>query len=74
MEEAPECKEKLDIINDIENENFLIKINTTANAAIPYQLHYQELETILNNQAQFYQTLKKNKENILELMKFRIPY
>lgn len=74
LEEALECKEKLDIINDIENENFLIKINTTANAAIPYQLHYQELETILNNQAQFYQTLKKNKENILELMKFRIPY
>ena len=74
LEEAPECKEKLDIINDIENENFLIKINTTANAAIPYQLHYQELETILNNQAQFYQTLKENKENILELMKFRIPY
>lgn len=70
----PDCKEKQEILQEIDNEAFLIKINTTANAAIPYQLHYQELEKILENQAKFYSTINENKENILNLMKFRIPY
>lgn len=71
---VPDCEEKQKILQDIENETFLIKINTTANAAIPYQLHYQELEKILENQEKFYPTIKENKQNILSLMKFRIPY
>ena len=71
---VPDCKEKQEILQEIDNEAFLIKINTTANAAIPYQLHYQELEKILENQAKFYLTINENKENILNLMKFRIPY
>lgn len=71
---VPDCKEKQEILQEIDNEAFLIKINTTANAAIPYQLHYQELEKILENQAKFYSTINENKENILNLMKFRIPY
>lgn len=71
---VPECKEKQEILKDIENETFLIKINTTANAAIPYQLHHQELKEILENQEKFYPTIKENKENILSLMEFRIPY
>ena len=40
---VPDCKEKQEILQEIDNEAFLIKIKTTANAAIPYQLHYQEL-------------------------------
>ena len=74
LEKIPECKEKNDILKEIENQNFLIKINTTANAAIPYQLHYQELEKILTNQEPYYATIRENKQHILELMKFRIPY
>ena len=69
-----DCQEKQIILEKIENRDFLIKINSTANAAIPYQLHYQELEEILNNQSEYYNTIKENKENILQLMKFRIPY
>ena len=67
-------EEKRKIIKRIEEEKFLIKLNTTENAAIPYQLHYQELEKILENQSKFYSTIKENKEKILALMKFRIPY
>lgn len=74
LEDVPECEEKEEILKEIDNETFLIKINTTANSAIPYQLHYQELEKILENQEQFYQTIQENKKYILELMKFRIPY
>ena len=70
----PDSKEKQEILQEIDNEAFLIKINTTANAAIPFQLHYQELEKILENQAKFYSTINENKENILNLMKFRIRY
>ena len=74
LEKIPDCKTKRDILKSIENETFLIKINTTANAAIPYQLHYQELKKILENQAKFYKTINENQENILKLMEFRIPY
>lgn len=74
LEKIPNCKEKEEILEDIENETFLIKINTTLNALIPYQLHYQELEKIIDNQSEFYSTIKDNKEYILELMKFKIPY
>ena len=74
LENVEECDEKREILEQIENREFLVKINSTANASIPYQLHYQELEEILNNQSQYYETIKENKENILKLMKFRIPY
>lgn len=63
-----------EILVEIENEDFLVKINTTENSAIPYQLHYQELEKILENQSKYYKTIEENKLHILELMKFRIPY
>lgn len=74
LEKIENCNEKEEILKDIENDNFLIKINTTANAAIPYQLHYQELEKILENQSKHYPSIQENKLHILELMKFRIPY
>ena len=74
LEKIENCNEKKEILKDIENDNFLIKINTTTNAAIPYQLHYQELEKILENQSKYYPALQENKQHILELMKFRIPY
>lgn len=68
------CNEKEQIIKEIENESFLKKLNTTDNAAIPYQLHFQELKQILQKQGIYYPTINKNKELILQLMKFRIPY
>lgn len=62
------------ISQDLEENNFLVKINVTDNSAIPYQLHRKELEKILENQSTYYKTLKENKENILKLFSFRIPY
>ena len=64
----------LEIFNDISNENFLIKLNTTTNGEIPYQLHEKELKKILENQSKYYQTIKENKDTILSLLTFRIPY
>lgn len=69
-----DCVEKVNIINDIEDNNFLRKINVTDNGAIPHQLHQKELEKILESQSKYYKTLKENKGNILKLFYFRIPY
>ncbi len=52
----------------------LKRLRTSDNVNIPYQLHYEELEMILENQAQYYPFLQENKDKILSLVKFRIPY
>ena len=63
-----------EILEDIANENFLVKLNTTINGEIPYQLHEKELIKILENQSRYYPTIKENKDKIISLLKFRIPY
>lgn len=68
------CPEKERISKELEDNNFLRKLNVVENSAIPHQLHERELEKILKNQSKYYPTLKENKENILELFHFRIPY
>lgn len=75
IEKLPDtCEEKQTILEDLKNNNFLSKINIRDNGAIPHQLHEMELEKILENQSKYYKTLKENKENILKLFSFRIPY
>lgn len=75
IEKLPEeCREKQEILKDLEENNFLRRINVTENAAIPYQLHKKELVKILENQSKYYKTLEENKDNILKLFEFRIPY
>ena len=69
-----ECIEKEKIRKDLEDNNFLRKINVTENSAIPHQLHQKELEKILENQSKYYKVLEDNKENIIKLFSFRIPY
>ena len=69
-----ECEEKEQIRKDLDDDNFIKKINVTENGAIPHQLHQKELKIILENQSKYYKTLKENKENILKLFYFRIPY
>ena len=66
--------EEKEILKRIENKEFLIKINTTDNSAIPYQLHLKELEKIIDNQKEYYPCLENNKDKICSLVSFRIPY
>ena len=74
LESLKENSDVQEILNDIANEDFLVKINTTENSEIPHQLHKKELDIILENQSQYYESLRKNKEKIKELFEFRIPY
>lgn len=69
-----ECKEKEIVLRQIEDNDFLVKINVTDNGAIPHQLHKKELEKILENQSKYYKSLEENKDKIIKLFAFRIPY
>lgn len=73
------CKNNSDknleyVLSEIDNKTFLDKTNTTDNGAIPYQLHKDELEKILENQSKYYNSLNENKDKIISLLEFRIPY
>lgn len=62
------------ILKRIEEEKFLIKLNTTENSIIPYQLHEMELRKVLENQGKYYKALRENKDKIIQILTFRIPY
>lgn len=60
--------------NEMDNDNFLKIINIKENGAIPYQLHKDELIKILNNQAEYYESIRNNIDKIISILEFRIPY
>lgn len=55
-------------------EKFLRRLKTSDNGAIPYQLHLEEMDKIVQNQARFYPFLATEKEKLDSLVEFRIPY
>ena len=67
--EAPELfKEKL------EREDFLRKQRTFDNGSIPHQIHQKEFEAIIERQGAFYPFLLENKDKLVKIFEFRIPY
>ena len=74
IEKLPDSNEKQKVLDDIERETFMPRINDVSNSAIPYQLNLVELEKILDRQGEFYPELKDNKDNIISLLTFRRPY
>ncbi|HEY8444547.1 MAG TPA: type II CRISPR RNA-guided endonuclease Cas9, partial [Bacilli bacterium] len=76
-ERKEELKDNFDFqycLEEIENERFLKVLNTKDNGAIPYQLHKLELEKIIENQSCYYPILEKEKDKLISLVSFRIPY
>ena len=69
-----EDSRKEDIINKIENETFMMKQTSKNNAYIPYQMQKDELIKILNHQEKYYPILKENRDKIISILEFRIPY
>lgn len=61
-------------LNDIEDGAFLVKPRNSNNGAIPNQLHVEELEKIIDNQALFYPELKDIKSKLIAIAEYRIPY
>ncbi|SEF43269.1 CRISPR-associated endonuclease Csn1 [Eubacterium ruminantium] len=74
-------EEKIDILQDMETNSFLPKQLTNENGVIPYQLHLAELKKILDNASTYLPFLNSadetgisNKDKIIQLFEFRIPY
>ena len=57
-----------------EDNGFLPLQRINFNGAIPYQLHAEELGKIIDNQGRFYPELLRNKDKIMSLCTFRLPY
>ncbi len=64
-----------EIIKQLDLNNFLPKITSTDNGVIPYQLHLDELEKILDNAKEYIDELTDKKvDEIKQIFTFRIPY
>ena len=62
------------ILKEIDAENFLSLLRTKENISIPYQLTVLEAARIIDNQGKYYPQLSANKDKILSIIEFRIPY
>lgn len=69
------------IMNELENKTLLPKQTSKDNGVIPYQMHLEEMEMILNNASHYLKFLNEVddtgfsvKEKIIKIHKFRIPY
>ena len=57
-----------------ELEEFLSRQRIRDNGAIPHQIHQYELEKIIDNQAQYYPFLAQNRDKIISIFTFKLPY
>lgn len=62
------------LFNKATNGKLLLIIAHVSNSAIPHQLHENELDLILDNIKDIYPSIYTNKQKILQLFRFIIPY
>ena len=55
-------------------ERFLRRLKTSDNGSIPYQLHLEEMDAIIENQGRHHPFLLEERGKIEALVSFRIPY
>lgn len=58
----------------IESGTFLRRLKTSDNGTIPYQLHLEEMDAIIEKQKLHYPFLDEKKNELDSLVTFRIPY
>lgn len=63
----------VDMMQRFAEGTFLRRLKTSDNGSIPYQLHLEEMDAIIENQKQFYPFLEFEKEKLESLVTFRIP-
>ena len=61
-------------LKEMEEFRFLARLNTRNNNTIPWQMNQIELEKILDNQGKYYSVLNEQKDKIMKVLSFRIPY
>lgn len=67
-------KEEIEIIKKIEERTLLPKQVSIENGVLPYQIHYYELEKIIDNLSKRVPLLAREGDKIKQIFKFRIPY
>lgn len=53
---------------------FLRRLKTSDNGSIPYQLHLEEMQAIIERQGKYHPFLLEQREKLESLVTFRIPY
>ncbi|WP_164130036.1 type II CRISPR RNA-guided endonuclease Cas9 [Sharpea azabuensis] len=66
--------EAREILERIDLEKFMLKQNSRTNGSIPYQMQKDEMIQIIDNQSVYYPQLKENREKLISILEFRIPY
>lgn len=64
----------IEMVEELDRERFLRRLKTSDNGSIPYQLHLEEMNRIIENQGRFYPFLEQEKNKLDSLVEFRIPY
>lgn len=70
----------LDILSKIDNEEYLLRQNSSSNGIFPYQLNKMEMKIILQKQSKYYPFLLEktdgytNIEKLISILEYRIPY
>ena len=72
--EKSDDSRKDEILQKIANETYMLKQTSKNNAYIPYQMQKDELIKILDHQEKYYPVLKENRDKIILILEFRIPY
>lgn len=57
-----------------DDSGFLGKQRTSENGAIPYQLHLEEMDAIIDRQGRYYPFLLEHRDELEKLVSSRIPY
>lgn len=63
-----------EMLGRAEEGTFLKRLKTGESGVIPYQLHLEEMNAIIEKQGKFYPFLLENKDKLNSLVTFRIPY
>lgn len=63
-----------DMMEEFAEGQFLRRLKTSDNGSIPFQLHLEEMNDIISNQARFFPFLEEHKAKFNSLVSFRIPY
>ena len=72
--EKSDDSRKDEILQKIANETYMLKQTSKNNAYIPYRMQKDELIKILDHQEKYYPVLKENRDKIISILEFRIPY
>lgn len=71
-------KNKIEILDRLEKEEFMPRITSVDNGKYPYQLNKSELIKIIENQGKYYPFLKEKTNDgtykLVKILEFRIPY